>query len=436
MSKPRTYTLDNLRTYLTILVILHHAVVPYGGAGSWLYASLHHAPGSSYLLLAFNVINQSFFMATFFLISAYFSSIAARKRTRKTFLIEKWKRLGVPTLVYSLVAPGLLRGIIARRSGGESWASVWEEVMAELKSVRGAKGPMWYCALLLVFDALYAMALPSHFAGSSTSLSESSSPSTFSDKSTIPESKDPGPSLQTQLNSNVSSNAKPFQTILILTLLCVTATSSFIIRLAYPIGVSFQPLNLQLGFASQYVLYYITGISIHRSSQPLPRAASNNTIYLVRTITVGIVFIAFGITYIAHVITTQSFNTDLRLPLIANLVRGGPNRFALVYAFWNEFAGFFLTTTLIRIFHNLQLVFLSRRWTIAGADVAKYSYAAFLVHTPVLVDLQYRFSGGYLEQKSAMGVAVVVGMLGVVLSWVFGWCVKEGVERMGWRGYI
>ena len=36
-TKPRTrlFYLDNLRIYLTILVILHHAALAYGGAGNW-----------------------------------------------------------------------------------------------------------------------------------------------------------------------------------------------------------------------------------------------------------------------------------------------------------------------------------------------------------------------------------------------------------------
>ncbi|CAN9145451.1 unnamed protein product [Alternaria alternata] len=67
MANQRTHALDNLRTCLTALVILHHASTPYGGAGPWPYTSPLYMPNSSPILLTFNVINQTFFMATFFL---------------------------------------------------------------------------------------------------------------------------------------------------------------------------------------------------------------------------------------------------------------------------------------------------------------------------------------------------------------------------------
>ena len=34
-SSTRLFYLDNLRIYLTILVILHHTAIAYGGAGDW-----------------------------------------------------------------------------------------------------------------------------------------------------------------------------------------------------------------------------------------------------------------------------------------------------------------------------------------------------------------------------------------------------------------
>jgi glucan biosynthesis protein C len=142
----RTHALDNLRTFLTVLVIFHHAALAYGGIGSWGYHSPHHPPGLSIVLTGFNIINQSFFMGVFFLLSGYFSSIAAIKKTRRSFLEEKFKRLGVPALLYS---------VFAKRRDSANWEGVRNEFMAGVKSTRGVRGPMWYTALLLVFDTIY-----------------------------------------------------------------------------------------------------------------------------------------------------------------------------------------------------------------------------------------------------------------------------------------
>ena len=118
MSKLRTHSLDNLRTCLTALVIAHHAAIPYGGLGTWPYTSPYHSPGSSGAIIAFNAVNQFFFMGCFFLLSGYFSAKSARQKTRRGFMGEQWKRLGVPTVVYSVISHGVTDGVLVAHQGG------------------------------------------------------------------------------------------------------------------------------------------------------------------------------------------------------------------------------------------------------------------------------------------------------------------------------
>ena len=75
--RSRTHYLDNLRTYLTALVILHHTAVAYGGAGGWYY--LEYPNQSSLPLAIFNALNQTYFMAAFFVLSGYFSAHSIQK---------------------------------------------------------------------------------------------------------------------------------------------------------------------------------------------------------------------------------------------------------------------------------------------------------------------------------------------------------------------
>ncbi len=63
----REVYLDNLRVYLTILVIFHHAAVTYGAPGSWYYSeTLTGGLVPGILLTLFVSTNQSFFMGLFF----------------------------------------------------------------------------------------------------------------------------------------------------------------------------------------------------------------------------------------------------------------------------------------------------------------------------------------------------------------------------------
>jgi hypothetical protein len=58
----RKHGLDNLRTFLTALVILHHTAIVYGGSGEWPVRSRCFPP-ESLTLITFNAIDQTFFMA-------------------------------------------------------------------------------------------------------------------------------------------------------------------------------------------------------------------------------------------------------------------------------------------------------------------------------------------------------------------------------------
>ena len=163
MSKQRTPSLDNLRTCLTAPVIAHHAAIPYSSLGTWPYTSLYHSPGSSGAIIAFNTVNQSFFVGCFFLLSGYFSAKSARQKTRRGFMGEQWKRLGVPTVVYSVINQCVIDAVLVAHQGG-SWGEVLKSICGGVKSARGVRGPMWYCVLVLVFDVMYALAWPSDFA--------------------------------------------------------------------------------------------------------------------------------------------------------------------------------------------------------------------------------------------------------------------------------
>ncbi|MFX1548597.1 MAG: hypothetical protein ACFFCU_20485, partial [Promethearchaeota archaeon] len=68
----RVHYLDNLKVFLTVLVVLHHTAITYGAYGSWYYYATYlegsNDPLTSILLTIVTAINSSFFMAAFFLL--------------------------------------------------------------------------------------------------------------------------------------------------------------------------------------------------------------------------------------------------------------------------------------------------------------------------------------------------------------------------------
>jgi fucose 4-O-acetylase-like acetyltransferase len=357
---PRVYYLDNFRTYLTSVVIYHHATIPYGGVGSWMYKSRFHAPESSLPLMAFNGINQSYFMGSFFFLSGHFSSRALERKGPTSFLGTKFFKLGLPTLAFTAFGEPLMRTLISLY---KNQPLGWDILLKHWKLTRGVKGPVWYLALVLIFDTLHTC-VPSI--------------STYTAKCQF------------------------------LPIFLLDVAANFLIRLKYPVGTTFKPLNLQPAYASQYVLAYFLRAS--RSSPPTPplTPTSRNVILassILSAVTAGSLLYLYP-----NIYTMDSF-------------RGGANLVALSYAILNESTGYLLGSALLELFRKRRE--LSRSW----GSVGRYSYAAFLVHPIVLVSAQT-----LSDDWKASGVlkTVVVGTVGVLGSWGVGWALVKipGVDRV------
>jgi hypothetical protein len=88
----RIVALDRARTFITLLVVLHHSVINY----------THFGHGDSMRWLGFDLVvlfNDSFFMACMFFISGLFVCGSLARRRPEDFLRQRAWRLGVPFLV-------------------------------------------------------------------------------------------------------------------------------------------------------------------------------------------------------------------------------------------------------------------------------------------------------------------------------------------------
>src|SRR5438067_11156767 len=92
MATKRIVPLDRARTFITVLVLLHHSVVNYTYFGA----------GDKMRWLGFDLVvlfNDSFFMACMFLISGLFVHDSLTRKGSATFLRDRAWRLGIPFLV-------------------------------------------------------------------------------------------------------------------------------------------------------------------------------------------------------------------------------------------------------------------------------------------------------------------------------------------------
>ncbi|GAA1076361.1 acyltransferase family protein [Nocardiopsis composta] len=148
--RPRLAYIDNLRILLTVLVVLHHCAVTYGNIPIWFYTEPAQDPTGVALDLLV-VFNQAFFMGFFFLISGFFTPGSADRKGARPFLRDRLVRLGVPLLLFALLArPLLTYGIYTDHLAGE--LPYWLFYI-----VSWDPGPMWFVETLLVFCLAYLL---------------------------------------------------------------------------------------------------------------------------------------------------------------------------------------------------------------------------------------------------------------------------------------
>jgi hypothetical protein len=104
-STKRLPYLDNVKTFLTALVVTFHVGCSFGGCGDrlWLLVLGFEDPSVPIWFERANhifvVLCQSFFMPLFFFISAYFVPTSYQQRGPDVFLASKRRRLWVPVMV-------------------------------------------------------------------------------------------------------------------------------------------------------------------------------------------------------------------------------------------------------------------------------------------------------------------------------------------------
>lgn len=155
----RLLYVENIRTLLIILVIIQHLIVGYGGAsGNWYYNDPGQLDGFSWYVMTLAwLLNQSFFMAFFFMLSGYFSPGSYDRKGAKAYLQDRLKRMGIPLGVYIFIANPLL-GYIVWMQKASFAGSLWDFFPVYIQTQSGLNvGVLWFIEALLIFSVAYAL---------------------------------------------------------------------------------------------------------------------------------------------------------------------------------------------------------------------------------------------------------------------------------------
>jgi glucan biosynthesis protein C len=325
--KERDNYIDNIRVLLTMLVVLHHAAVTYGAPGGWYYKEETGGLPTQLLLTVFVSVNQSFFMGLFFFLSSYFIPSSYERKGGGIFLLDRFKRLGIPLVFYSLViSPLTIYIAITHRYNTLTFKDYYLNREQWIET-----GVLWFTAALLIFT--FAFVLLQYFSGNKTKRS-----STF-----------PG-------------NRSIFVFAVILGIL------SFFVRIVFPIGWTLSPFGFQLAHFCQYIALFIVGIIAYRNQWLSTLSYKQGKVWL--WVAVVLIVIGFPCIYILKHITHSELDAFL----------GGFTIQSFVNAIWEQLLGISIIVSLLSIGKytlNSQGNFLK--------ILSRSAYAVYIIHPLVLV---------------------------------------------------
>ncbi len=359
----RLFFIDNLRTALVILVVLHHLALVYGAAAPFYYQEPPFDDPLAFRLLAvFVLLNQAWFMGALFLLAGYFTPGAVDRRGPVAFLKGRLLRLGVPIVAAILVLepisrlgfflmPASLTGI----SGPPNW-SAFPQLLG--------LGPLWFVALLLIFGAGYA-------------------------------------AWRSWLRREPPTrNAPaPFPSYLwLVAFVLLLAAVSYAMRLVVPLG---KEVSLVVGFLNfptiaylpQYLSFFVVGIVAYRRGwlQTLPSGAGG--------VGAGAAVLATVILF-PLALSGDWFSCEIAEP--ANFVGNGHWQSA-VYALWDSITAVGLSCALLVLFRRL----LNKGGAVARF-LSRHSYAVYIIHSPIIVYLAFAVRGIELAALAKFALAAVV----------------------------
>ena len=318
--------IDQLRGFTTLLVVLHHTAITYGGSGGWYYKEV--APGTGGiappLLTLMCAIDQAWFMGAFFLWAGYFTPGPFDRKGPARYFADRAVRLGIPLIVFGFFLDALTNTIADLRNACDFIAGL----LHRLLTFEYHPGPLWFVQALAVFAAAFA-------------LWRRFNPGLAQDDAPLP------------------SHAKLFAAAI------GVALVAFAVRVVMPVGAEWW--HWQLGYFPAYVLLFVVGCAaarhrwLERIEWKYARPWAIVTLVALPVLTVFVL----GYRAIAH----EKID-----------VAGGFNIGSLVYALWEPFVAWGILLTLMWFFRTRVR---ADRFTGLG----RRAYAIYCFHPPVVVGI-------------------------------------------------
>jgi glucan biosynthesis protein C len=361
VGRARLFFVDHLRAFLAILVVLHHVALVYGASvpGFYYIEPPFTDPLAYRALLVFVLLNQAWFMGAFFLLAGYFTPGSFDRKGPGPFLKDRLLRLGIPLVVFYFVLnpissigyylmPATLTGITTRPT--------WQAYRRFL-----GLGPLWFVAMLLIFNFGYAAWRMWTKNRTSSSTGKSSLPS--------------------YLGAGV--------------FIMALALASYLLRFVVPIGKSVGQFPT-LAYFPQYLSFFVLGAIASRHDWFRALPSSMGAVGLLTAAVAGVFLFPLAF-------SGRLFSLEIT-PAFDNAMGNGHWRSA-VYALWDSITAVGLCLGFISLFRR----FFSSQSRL-GTFLSQHSYAVYVIHIPIVVFVAYALRGIALPALLKFGITAGIAV--------------------------
>ena len=361
IEKQRYFYLDNIKIFLTLIVIIHHVGQAYGPTGG--FWEFQNSLGEYIPWLGrFFGINAAYFMGFFFLISGYLVPMSYDRNNGNHFLQKRLLRYGVPLLfVFLIMKPLQMYFHYSFYTGNiplsfsQYYTNVWFGIhgmpayfIVTERFPEMNFGHAWFLEHLLVYSMFYWF-LRKIF-------------------------KRPF----------LSQESRSFSVMHILVISLIVAAISFIVRIWYPIDVwegIFGFFQVEVAHWPQYLILFVTGIIAYRK----------NWLSTLKTRT-GYASLLIGI-----------------LMAIAIYIFDGVWE---IWAIYESFFAVFLIFGLVTLFREK-----GNRTTPFLKILSRCSYGAYIFHFPIVLTVQFVLDTVVIG--GAVGKFITASLISVALTYAF-----------------
>ena len=137
-NRERLWFLDNLRTFMILLVVLFHAAGVYENSGIWATFWLVVDPATSPVAGLLVVVFDIFVMSPLFFVSGYLAQISLGTKSPFTFIVARFRRLIIPWVIAVITLIPLYRIIFlhSRHLPQEDWTTYFHFTNCEPQAHR------------------------------------------------------------------------------------------------------------------------------------------------------------------------------------------------------------------------------------------------------------------------------------------------------------